>query len=215
MKQISRPMAAVGLIAALGLSAVAGAALAAAAQPAAPAAGAPAGARPAAGGGGGMTNTYPDNPPIAFNPRQMPQLFTLDVMATDIEKSVKFYEDVLGMKVFMRRGSANFKSVFLAWPTPDGKNLSMPGIRLMENTSFKAEPGPDILLAVDDEAPYVAKSRAAGFPVERHSPGLNAFLTDPSGNITEMVVYSQMNAFKNPNLADWARQNLPPPRPAQ
>ena len=204
MKKISRPAAVAGFIAALGLSAVAGAALAAA-QPAA-------GARP----GGGMTNTYPDNPPIAYNTKQSPQIFALDLMATDIEKSVKFYEDVLGMKVYMRRGSATFKSVFMAFPTADGKNLHMPGIRLMQDVNFvHAQRLPDILLAVDDEAPYVAKSRAAGFPVERHSPGVNAFLVDPSGNITEMVVYSQMNAFKNPNLAEWAKENLPQPRPAQ
>lgn len=158
------------------------------------------GPAPAQGGGGGMTNTFPDAPPIALNGQQLPHVFTLDILATDLEKSVKFYEDVLGMKVFMRRGNAGFQSVFLAFPAPDGKSLAMPAVRIMRDVNFKhTQALPDMVLATASPQPFVQRSIAAGYPVERNR-GTIAFLNDPSGNIIEVATYSELNALKNPNL---------------
>ena len=166
-------------------------------------AGAPTAAAPAAAAPrpNPLTNVYPAAPPINFDAKQLPQIFTLDLMANDVEKSVKFYEDVMGMKVFMRRGNESFQSVFMAWPSADGKSLTLPGIRIMNDANFvHRQAYPDILLAVADPAPYVKRSNEAGYPVTRVTAN-NAFLNDPSGNVIEMVIHTTMNAFKNPNLA--------------
>lgn len=146
-----------------------------------------------------MFNTYPAGPPVTVT-GQVPQILTLDILATDIDKSVKFYEEVMGMKVFMRRGTDTFQSVFLAFPSPDGKALPMPAIRIMRDANYVHNQRlPHMVLAVGDVQAYVRRSEAAGYPVTRNR-GTLAFLNDPSGNITEVVTY-RPTAFQVPGRA--------------
>lgn len=196
-----------GLLAGIGLGAAAATALAAAQlqpTPSNPTGPPPEWLLPNAPGtvtevSGGMTNTYPAVPPVAIRD-QAPQIMTVDILATDIDKSVKFYEDVMGMKVFMRRGTDSFRSVFLAFPSNDGKTLTLPAIRIMRDPNYVHNQRlPHMVLAVADVQAYVKRSDDAGYPVTRNR-GTLAFLNDPSGNITEVVTY-RPGAFQVPGRA--------------
>jgi catechol 2,3-dioxygenase-like lactoylglutathione lyase family enzyme len=155
----------------------------------------------AAQAGAAMANEYPaGTPPMPYFGLPTPRILTTDVLATDIAKSTKFYEDVFGMKVMMRRGGGAFESVFMAFPAPDGKTLTPPILRLMKDTGFvHTQTLPDLTIVVDDHKPYVARSNAAGYPVTRSSD-TNAFLNDPSGNIIELTTTNRAGVNMAPAL---------------
>lgn len=203
MTTISRRRA--GLLAGLGLYAFATAAAAAPAT--APAGPPPEWLRAQVPGtrvqeSGGMINTYPPNvPPQVRTGVHVPQISTIDILAVDFEKSVDYYEKVLGMVVYMRRGTDSFRSAFLAWPTPDGKALGHPGIRIMRDVNYVHNQRlPHMIVASDDVQGLVKKSEAYGIPVPRNR-GTMAFLTDPSGNFIEVVTYRPPEASAPPPAA--------------
>ena len=210
MTAISRARA--GLVAGLGLYAFATAAFAATAAPAAAPAGPPPEWLRAQVPGtrvqesGGMINTYPPNvPPQVRSGVHVPQISTIDILAVDFEKSVDYYEKVLGMVVYMRRGTDSFRSAFLAWPTPDGKALGHPGIRIMRDVNYVHNQRlPHMIVASDDVQGLVKKSEAYGIPVPRNR-GTMAFLTDPSGNFIEVVTYRPIGAPAPPTTPPPAR----------
>jgi catechol 2,3-dioxygenase-like lactoylglutathione lyase family enzyme len=155
----------------------------------------------AAAPGGDLANGFPPGtPPMPFYSLPTPRILTVDMLATDVAKSISFYEDVFGMKIMMRRGGGGFESVFMAFPAPDGKTLTPPILRLMRDPNFvHAQALPDVVIVVDDHRPYVERSNKAGYPVSRVS-ATNAFLNDPSGNIIELTTTNRAGTNMAPAL---------------
>lgn len=173
-------------------------------QPAAPGAAPAAGATPPRQP---MTNTFPPgNPKLLFDTRPAMRIFTTDVLAHDVEKSAKYYQDVFGMKIYWRRGNGGFQSIFLAFPSPDGKTLATPVLRIMNDEKFvHAQSLPHlVVLAPASEFPgLVARAAAAGYPAQRNSPSL-LYLPDPTGNIVEVSPVQAAYDFMKDNVVTQA-----------
>jgi catechol 2,3-dioxygenase-like lactoylglutathione lyase family enzyme len=196
MKKIAFQHAGLGMLAGLGLAAMA---FAVAAAPAAPAADQ---ARPGAGGpprGPGLQNSYvPGAPKLPFDSLETPRILVLDIQAHDAEKSAKFYEDVLGMKVWMRRGTF----VFLGFPSKDGKTLIPPTMRIGQDPNYvRKQQWPNMVLVVDDALVYAKRYTDAGYTLTRNATSGMAFLTDPSGNVIEITSVANAKPILGPGLA--------------
>jgi catechol 2,3-dioxygenase-like lactoylglutathione lyase family enzyme len=140
-----------------------------------------------------MANGFPPGTPLLeFDQASLPRILTTDLLATDVEKSAKFYEDVFGMKVFMRRGSASFQSVFLAFPSADGKVLKSGAIRIMKDANFvHAQTLPDLVIVASDLKILNDRAAKAGYPATRSSESYS-FFKDPSGNIIEVPILGEV-----------------------
>ena len=161
-------------------------------------------AAPAPAPAPGMTNTYPPgvSPPV-LDEKTVPRVMLTDLLAADIEKTAKYYEDVFGMKIWMRRGNANFASIFLSFPSRETGALTYSGIRIMRDPNYiRNQRLPDLVIVVEDMQPYLRRAEAAGDPVARRQGERGkehtCFFTDPNGNIIEVVEASLLRTIAPP-----------------
>ena len=98
----------------------------------------------------------------------------------DVERSVRFYTDVLGFRPRTDRPDFGFGGAWL--------DAGPQQVHLIE-----APPPPNVgqhfAVQVEDLASVITELRAAGVEVSDASPvgtGLQAFLSDPSGNVVEL-----------------------------
>ena len=154
-----------------------------------------------AGSGRGMTNTYPPGTPLLeFDEKTVPRIHAADLMAKDVEQSAKYYQDVFGMKLYMRRASATFDSMHLAFPSVGSNTLMGPTLRIMKDANFVATRTlPSLVIFVEDPAPYVKRAAEAGFPATRIT-ATSAYFPDPSGNIIEVLTATSAKPILGPAL---------------
>lgn len=136
-----------------------------------------------------LVNTSPPGTlPMFYDTSPTIRFALSDILAHDAEKSAKFYQDVLGMKIFRRRVNNAFTAIYLAFPTPDGKMLANPPLRIMQDEKYADNQTLSHFTVAAPAAEFpniVARAKASGFPALRSSPTL-IYLADPSGNIVEI-----------------------------
>lgn len=113
---------------------------------------------------------------------------------TDMDKAIKFYETVFGMRRFNSNlGGGNTLQVMMGFPNlpappnqPPG-TMAEPFIVLMLDPTFKhvSTPMADFFVRVLDVAAAKKRASDAGYTV----PATGAILTDPSGNMMEITAF--------------------------
>jgi predicted enzyme related to lactoylglutathione lyase len=111
---------------------------------------------------------------------------------TDLEKSIKFYQTVFGMKYFNNNAAGSTRQVMLGFPElqpgphQPPNTVAEPIIVLMHDPNFVhvKTTMADFFVRVLDVAAVKKRAADAGYPV----PETGNILTDPSGNMIEVAV---------------------------